>query len=126
MKSLKLITGMTALLLIMSFGKEPVSSQLSMSGKYGVCSYENNIPAYLELTLNEDNTFHYIDKTNAAKPIDTKGNWTMGKNTIMLSNYQSGFAIHNKWKVDKNTKCLKSKRGMTFYRLCNIASCNQE
>lgn len=126
MRSLNLLAGTAIVLAIMSFGKAPASNELAVSGKYGVCAYENNMPAYLELTLNENHTFHYTDKTNPEKPIDTKGKWVLNKNMIVLKDYQSLFPIHSSWKIDKGTKCLKSKRGMTFYRLCNLGACSQE
>ena len=129
MKSLKLTLGlMTVLFISFSFNKKNENTaEIQVSGQYGVCQYEkNNIQNYLHLTLKDDHTFQYTDKTNPEKPIETTGKWTLNKNVIVLQDYQSEFPIHSKWKVDKGTNCLKSKRGMTFYRLCNLGACTQE
>lgn len=113
-------------LTIMSFKINPNSKKLNFkTGIYGVCtcdiSNENSIK--VELTINENNTFQYFDNSNPAKKIDIKGNWTITDNTIFLKDYKSDFPIHNKWEIDENEKCLKSRKWLNFTRLCHIKSC---
>ena len=95
------------------------------AGVYGVCACTgtNAHPVQVELTLNNDNTFHYINNSDRSNTIDVKGNWELSNNTITLKNYTSPVAINDSWKVDKNEKCLKSRKGMLFTRLCNVKEC---
>lgn len=96
------------------------------TGTFGVCNCDENSSSAskFEVTFNENNTFTYIDYSDLAKPIDTKGTWRMDGNNIVLENYQSSFPINTKWKVDNNNdNCIKSSRGMEFTRLCLIKPC---
>ncbi len=93
-----------------------------VAGKYGVCSYAE-APAQeisVELTLNPDNTFHYIDNSNTENKIDVSGKWTLYEGDIYLTDYPTGKSIHKIWKTEKDSSCLKSRKGMTYYRLCKI------
>jgi hypothetical protein len=94
-------------------------------GSYGVCICEGSIAVTMntELLINDDFTFHYIDNSNQNKKIDVKGKWKRKGNIIYLLEYKSNFSIHSKWKIDKNEKCLKSRAGLNFRRLCHINSC---
>ena len=107
----------------MSFDdKKPANSLLK--GAYGVCGCEANVVSKFELVLNEDFSFHYFDNYNPSKIIDVKGNWSLDGNTILLKDYSSDYSINTKWEIDKNEKCLKSRKGMLCTRLCHIKSCN--
>jgi hypothetical protein len=63
-----------------------------------------------------------LDKTNADELIDLNGNWEQKGNQIILKDYPNEVSIHNVWKIDKNGKCLKSRKGLNFRRLCYLES----
>lgn len=91
------------------------------TGTYGVCSCGKDGIPHIRLVINEDQTFHYYNVTDPSKKIDVTGNWVLDGNTIVLKNYKSDYPIHNRWKMDD--KCLRSRLGMNFTRLCNTAEC---
>lgn len=123
MKRTNLFLAMLVVFTAMSFkGKTPFEKV--KTGIYGICNCGTESSTKVELTINEDFTFHYFDNYNSEKPIDIKGNWTLSDNTILLKDYKSDFKIHNKWQIDNNEKCLKSRKGLDFTRLCHIKSCN--
>lgn len=111
--------------LVVSLGVLSFSSlekdSLSVSGKYGICGGSDVKEANQTfLQINEDHSFHYFDNSNPDKKIDLKGRWKLKGTTVHLSDYSSDFGIHNKWTIDKNTKCLKSRKGLNFTRLSQI------
>lgn len=114
---------MLVVLTTMSF-KDKNPLEKVMTGAYGVCNCDTESGAKVELTINEDFTFHYYDNYNPSKIIDIKGNWALNENTLLLKDYKSDFSIHNKWTLDKNEKCLKSRKGLEWTRLCHVKSCN--
>ncbi|TND08331.1 MAG: hypothetical protein FD123_2362 [Bacteroidetes bacterium] len=122
MRNIKIVLGVSTALVIMSFqGKQPLENV--KTGTYGVCNCDNSGEGsvQVELTINEDKTFRYVDNSNPAKKVDIQGNWTLQDNTILLKNYQPGLPVSNKWKIDE--KCIKSRNGLVFTRLCHIKSC---
>lgn len=88
-------------------------------GKYGVnaCCSGSKIASPIELQLNPDHTFSYLDNSVSNK-VSTKGTWTMKNNHVVLGNYPTTLKIHQKWTIDKSAKCIKSRMGMHFRRLC--------
>jgi len=96
-----------------------VSNQY-IAGTYGVCNTNNTT---VELKLNPDNSFRYIDNSNPKKTINVKGKWTMKKNRISLHDYSSQFKFHDNWKIDKEGIVANSRRGLSFYRLVNKNNC---
>jgi hypothetical protein len=120
MKNLFLATFFIAV--TMSVQAKGPSEKKPISGVYGVCSSGTENAVKIELTINDDFTFHYFDNNNPSKILDVKGNWSMENNTIVLKDYTSAFSIHNKWKVDNNENCLKSRKGLEYTRLCHLKS----
>jgi len=124
-KALSILALLIALTMMSFKGNHPVKKLNLKTGAYGVCSCENtndNVTR-VELIINEDNTFSYFDNTNSSKIIDIKGSWALNDNTIILKGYKSDSSINNKWAIDKNEKCLKSRKGLEWTRLCHIKSC---
>src|SRR5688572_27693992 len=120
MKKTLTLLGVLVALTMSSFKEDPPSKKLNLkTGTYGVCTCETSSEntAKVELTINDDNTFQYFDNSNPSKKIDIKGNWTITNNTIELKDYSSAVSIHNKWTIDENEKCLKSRKGLNFTRL---------
>lgn len=122
MKSLKILLATLVVLATMSFKpNNPLVKEVA--GTYGVCDCAETTGSKIELTINDDFTFHYVDQSNPAKKVDISGKWTLNGNTVRLKDFNSPFAIHEKWNIDKNDKCLKSRRGMEWRRLCQIKPC---
>lgn len=79
------------------------------------------LPFTFELSLNADKTFHYVNNSVPGKAIDVTGTWEQKGTSIILKNYSSAFPINDKWKLDGD-KCLKSRKGLEFTRLCNLSA----
>lgn len=122
MKLPAFFSGLSLVLLLSSFGKlgHPAESPTA-SGTYGVCSLHASAYTF-ELSLNADQTFHYVNTTVPGKAIDVTGTWEQRGDRILLSNYTSEFPIHDKWKVDKDHG-LRSRKGLEFTRLGNMLAC---
>jgi hypothetical protein len=121
MKNLSSIKFFAAAILTFTFmsftEKKPLAS--SISGTYGVCSSEVSSHK-LELTLNEDKSFHYINKTNPDNSINISGTWSQKGNVISLNNLSSDIDINDKWTIDKKDNCISSRKGILWTRLCFI------
>ena len=89
----------------------------TVTGVYGVNDVEN---ITLQLSLQEDFTFEYIDHSSSKNPIDAKGTWSINKGVITLNSNNADLEFHKKWKTDGDCQCLKARKGMSFYRLCQI------
>ena len=112
-----LLTILTVVLLTSSFTNKQSPDKM-VSGIYGICNMENGAGAKIELSVNDDHTFHYYNSFDKTKIIDVKGKWTLNGNTILLSDFESEFAIHDKWSIDTKYQCIKSRKGWT--RLCHL------
>ncbi len=123
MQTKKLLIGALAVFMFMSFSRSKTRNMLT--GTYSTCGCENQADQEKKfgLILNDDNTFHYFDYTNPIEKIDVNGNWVLNKNTISLKNYSSAFKIEQQWKIEKNGKCIKSRLGLKFTRICNVEAC---
>lgn len=118
MKPTKLIGAIVIIFSLLSFKNKQVITAEQIAGNYGVCNSPNS--PYLQLNANY--TYHYTDKSNSKKVVDVDGKWLLKGNVIFLIyNYKKN-AFHNKWRVDG--KCIKSRKGFTYYRLCNTNLCN--
>lgn len=98
------------------------AQQATMDGKYGVCAMEGEQSRVIsiQLILNQDNTFAYIDNTNADDKINVTGKWTIFEGDVYLSDFPSEVRIPKIWKAEKEQSALKSRKGTAFYRLCRI------
>ena len=120
LSAIKFISSAILAFTFMSFtGKKPSTS--GVSGTYGVCSSEVSSQK-LELTLNEDKSFHYINNTNPDNSIDITGIWSQKGNVISLNNLSSDIDINDKWTIDKKDNCISSRKGILWTRLCLIKS----
>lgn len=111
-------------LLAMAFTRSVTPSKLpdNIAGKYGVCSVEKEEahPIALELILQTDNTFSYVDNTNPDDKIRVSGKWSIHDGDIILSDYPSVVKIMRIWKPEKDGSAMKSRKGTAFYRLCRM------
>lgn len=112
MKYLQSLLGITVAFMLFSFA--PIDN--SFTGKYS--------STLVSLQINEDHTFQYIDNSNSSNKINVSGTWKMGKNSIYLEGYDSSQKIHSKWNVDNKGVAVKSRKGLSFYRLIKEGSCN--
>lgn len=96
----------------LSFTKYPENH---LAGTYGVSKEDLS---QIRLTLNEDHSFTYQDFSNSSKRIAVEGNWELKGKFVVLENTDSKYSFHRKWKISKNGMIAKSRKGMTFYRLC--------
>lgn len=71
-----------------------------------------------QLELNEDHTFHYIDNTNKHSPINFSGTWEIVENDVYLLGVNKQHVM-DKLTIMREGKCLKARKGMAFYTLCN-------
>ncbi len=97
--------------LLFSFSKVPNASV--SYGKFGGDGY--SAP---QITLNEDHTFHYVDKTNKNAPIDISGKWKIVEEELYLLDVNNK-KVMDEFEITREGKCLKARKGMAFYTLCN-------
>lgn len=93
------------------------------TGTYGVCGCGSpTAPGPdLSLALHDDGTFHYVNGTDRNELVDVTGSWEMVKHQVTLWT-ASGEELET-WSVDKNTNCLRSRKGLLFTRLCHLEAC---
>lgn len=114
-----LITILSVVLLTSSFTREQNPDKM-VSGIYGICNMDDGASPRIELIINDDHTFHYYDNLDQAKIIDIIGKWTLNGNTILLTDFESEYAIHDKWAIDAKYQCIKSRKGLEWTRLCHL------
>ena len=90
---------------------------VSNSSIYGVYGVSENDPSSIELTINKDQTFSFIDNSNPNKQINVSGKWEQKGRYIVLENDEYAHSFHQKWRVVKNGEVAKSRKGMTFYTI---------
>ncbi len=94
------------------------------TGTYGVCGCApagGNGPT-ISLALDEDGSFRYVNGTDPEAPIDVTGHWETVKEKVTL--WTASGEEFETWTVDKNTNCLRSRKGLLFTRLCQLEACD--
>ncbi|MBK0403754.1 hypothetical protein I5M27_12205 [Adhaeribacter sp. BT258] len=86
-------------------------------GTYGI---SKNHPVKFELKINADKTFSYQDYSDPNKKIDARGTWELKDNKIMLQDQTATFPYRNKWKIEKEGKAVRTRKGMEFIRLAKL------
>ena len=71
----------------------------------------------VNLTIKEDQTFTYADLSDKSNPIRVSGTYTYTRGKLVLTSGDD-VQFHNKWSVHSDSKSIKSRKGMAFYRLC--------
>ena len=110
-KQITLLLSIIVLSTIMAF---TYSTTPDFTGTFGV---SDNDPCNIELKINNDNTFSFIDYSSKNKKINTTGNWELKNKYIVLISSTPSLKFHNKWKISKNGTIAKSRKGMTYYTL---------
>lgn len=108
---MKLIKNLSFVIVLMTIFSFTVIETSDVIGKYG-----DKEAVKMELNLLEKGVFIFSDNSDEASPKAYRGDWSLEKNVITLSNYGDE-AIPNTWKYDEKEGALKSRKGMTFYRL---------
>lgn len=109
MKTLFLI--FAGCLLSLSSNAQSLTSQ--PKGSYG--GDGKNAP---NLQLNEDHTFVYTDLTKASKPIVAEGTWSLEGDELILQS-DSKARLNKKYTVTREGMCVKTRKKLAFYTLCN-------
>lgn len=110
-----LISKIALLVMVTLLSSFVAKKELPVIGVYGVSKDD---PSQIELVINSDHSFTYKDYSNPSKPINVKGNWSDKENSVVLEATDARSAFHKKWKISGNV--AKSRKGLTFYRLCRI------
>ena len=116
-----------ALLGIMSFTDLPYKDAVVLETiTYSTCSCETaqSSAPKVALTLNPDHTFHYLNASDPAHPVDQKGAWVMLGKSIVLKSDAAKANFHKTWNLDKNKSCVVSRKGLNFIRLCDVKACD--
>ena len=113
---IKTLVGLAGVILLLAFtDKNP---QVFI-GTYGVSAKD---PSQISLTLNSDKTFYYQDFSNPAQKIAVNGNWTLRGKNLVLASSKGDTNFHNVWTFVENGQIAKSRKGLSFYRLCKLDS----
>jgi len=92
-------------------------SQTSETLKSGI--FGGNGTNAPKVQLNEDHTFHYLDKTNPRVPIEFNGTWSFNEGKLQLiTPKQVSRKAMTHFKVVRNGQCIRAKKGFAFYTLC--------
>lgn len=123
MKILKIPFVFALILICSSFKDKPAI--ILLNGVYGTCncSEDSNAENKYALVLKEDKTFIYNDVNESGDLKEIKGTWTNQNSKVYLSSGNNDLSIPDKWEIDKNGKCIKGRKGLSFVRLCHIKSC---
>jgi hypothetical protein len=113
-KLFKTLSAVISIILLSSFSNRNVDE---FTGTYGVSNSDTD---QIRLTINSDHTFYYQDFSIPDKEIVVKGNWTMKNKKVVLNSPSSEGKFHNVWSFVDNGQVAKSRKGLTFYRLCKI------
>ncbi len=112
--NLNLIATIAAFLMLSSFtGKDP----LHIVGTYGITGSD---PSQIKLVLEADHTFVYQDLSRLNRKIYTQGTWAMKGQKVVLTGIDSKNKFHNVWTFESQGLVAKSRRGLSFYRLCRL------
>ncbi len=84
-------------------------------GTYGVSELD---PSDIRLTIQSDHTFYYQDYSNPEHKIVRSGTWTLKGKHVVLKDKANIKKFHDVWKFSHHGQVAKSRKGITFYRLC--------
>lgn len=108
-------TLLAAALLLSSFS---FTNPYDFIGTYGVSEAD---PAQIQLVIRADQTFTYQDMSSASNKINVSGSWTYTNGKVTLTDAKSDVRFHNVWSIEKDGQVAKSRKGLSFYRLCKIS-----
>lgn len=112
----KAITGILGMVLITLISSFTASKSEPCIGVYGVSESD---PSAIRLELQADNTFSYQDFSIPDAKVKVTGTWKQQGNQVRLQS-TSDQKFQDNWHLEKAGNAIKSRRGMTFLRLCRI------
>lgn len=113
-RAIKMLAMLATVVLMSSFtGQNPPA----FIGTYGVSS---SGPSQIVLTINADHTFYYQDLSVEGKEVIINGSWTQQGRKVVLKDNKASEAFHDLWSFVDNGQVAKSRKGLSFYRLCKI------
>jgi hypothetical protein len=113
-KTIKFLTTLLAIILLSSFTDKNSDEFI------GTFSVPSSNPSQIKLTIHSDHTYYYQDFSIPDKKIAVKGTWKQKGRRIILEENNSANKFHNVWTFVENGQVAKSRKGLTFYRLCKI------
>lgn len=94
-----------------------VLDPVKIVGTYGVSASD---PSQIKLVLEEDQTFFYQDLSRSNQKLVIQGTWAMKGNKVELTEKGSESKFHNVWSFDQKGMVAKSRKGLSYYRLCRL------
>jgi hypothetical protein len=92
-------------------------SEPDFIGTYGI---SKNYPGKLELKINADKTFTYQDFSDPNNKIEARGTWELEDNKIILQDHTATFPYRSKWKIEKDGRAVRSRKGLEFIRFAKF------
>lgn len=86
-------------------------------GTYGI---SKNYPVKYELIINADKTFTFQDYSDQKNKIDARGTWEIKNDKILLQDKSDAFPYGTKWKIEKDGKAVRTRKGLEFIRLAKL------
>ena len=114
-----LLTTLLLPLSLVPFSPDPTNTVVT--GTYGICGMAGEVPI-IQLDIAPDHSFHFLDASNTAKPVDVHGTWDFQGSTFVLRT--SDGEIFEIWNMDKDQPCLRARKGLSFKRLCQLEGSN--
>lgn len=112
-------------LTVMSFTGVPSSNSSLETKTYGTCGCGIAVRTNqkVELTLNPDQSFYYLNASDPSQKVEVNGNWSMNGNKVVLQGNAIESNFHRVWKLEKDQPCITSRKGLYFIRLCDMEAC---
>ena len=115
MKRLLFISAIFISFTLLSFQASKDST--AVTGSYGGSQIDGVVS--IQLDINDDGSFRYINNTRTDNPVDVTGTWESNGSKIYLKNEDKEVKMPKKWKLDSKSPCLKASTGLQFIRLCD-------
>lgn len=109
---------LSLLVMIANVSAFNLRQKVPFTGTYGVSSEDHS---QIVLKVNPDHTYYYQDYSIVNGPQVFTGNWVQKGNTIILQHAQAQRNFHHVWTFHTNGQVAKSRKRLTFYRLCKLA-----
>jgi hypothetical protein len=123
MKLIKQLKMLAILLVFMSFKSGSTAFEEIVIGHYGICNQENAMVISMSLSLEQNHTFKYVEVISSTETIASTGTWTVKDKAIFLMPVNEDKTIPLTWKSDSEARFLKARKGLKYYRICNLKSC---
>lgn len=72
----------------------------------------------IQLTINDDFTFSYQDYSSNENNGSIDGTWAFRRGKVVLTATCTEKKFHQVWKITNRGQTAKSRKGLSFFRLC--------